>query len=305
MGRLRARASEALGARVVQICDCDLAVARGLAAELASRPVVVSNTSALDWQRVDAVFVCTPPGVRDAALQAAAHGVAFLVEKPLGLSLRACKPLLDLLRDRPVLGAVGYMNRYRASIERAKQRLAGEELIAVSCNWIGKPYGVPWWGVADQSGGPLNEQATHLVDLIRHLTSQEIIEVSGLAASGSESGQTYAVVMRLARGQVATLLYSCAALGKSIDIDLFRRTGPLALTGWDFQLVQQGKPADAPEDKQAIFTREVAQFFRAVASGQTSAVRSSVADAARTQAVVDAMRRTLETQRSVLVDEVG
>src|SRR5687767_3014083 len=100
MGRFRARACEALGARVRYVCDPDAGTARRLASELASAPLVASEASEVDWRELDAVFVCTPPSERRAALLAAQHRVAFLVEKPLSLSVEHCRPLVDLLRER-------------------------------------------------------------------------------------------------------------------------------------------------------------------------------------------------------------
>ena len=70
------------------------------------------------------------------------------------------------------------MNRYRESVLRVRSILADEAVLGGTCYWLAGVYNVPWWSDQEQSGGPLNEQAAHLIDLIRFLMG-EIIEVQG------------------------------------------------------------------------------------------------------------------------------
>jgi myo-inositol 2-dehydrogenase / D-chiro-inositol 1-dehydrogenase len=296
MGRMRARACEALGARVRYVHDRDAGAARRLASELTRVPDVASQPSELDWRELDAVFVCTPPSEREPALLAARNRVALFVEKPLALSIEHSMPLLNLLREQPVLAAVGYMNRYRESVLRAKQRVAEGDLIGVVSHWVGKPYAVEWWSRPEHSGGPVNEQATHLIDLVRHVTGREILDVQGFAADPGDL-QTYGFLMRLTDGAVCTLLYSSAASDKSIALELFTRQGPISLRGWDFQLNDSVRSSTGNEDKQRIFTHEVACFFRALVDGNPTTVLSTVSDAAKTQAAVDALRKAAVSGR--------
>jgi myo-inositol 2-dehydrogenase/D-chiro-inositol 1-dehydrogenase len=165
MGRERARAAGLLGAKVVTVCDADLERAKTLAGEFQAESVV-ADAGDLHWQSVDAVFICTPPGCRGAAEIAAIDaGIPLLVEKPIGLSTHHASRVLEALDRHSVINAVGYMNRYRDSVCRARDLIGTTLPIGVVFHWLATQYRVPWWLNREKSGGPINEQCTHFIDL--------------------------------------------------------------------------------------------------------------------------------------------
>ncbi len=124
MGRERALAAMQLGARVVAVCDLDVSAAAALAADLPGCQAL-EHADALAWDSIDAILVCTPPFARGAVeLTAIERKIPVLVEKPTGLSAQNCGTVLRALLQQPVVTAVGYMNRYRESVQQARQRLA-------------------------------------------------------------------------------------------------------------------------------------------------------------------------------------
>ncbi|HYK22717.1 MAG TPA: Gfo/Idh/MocA family oxidoreductase [Pyrinomonadaceae bacterium] len=181
-GREHARASTLLGARVALLCDPDISRARTLANEY-SGSVVLEDFHNIDWSSIDALFVCTPPGARGPAeLAAVQAGIPVMLEKPVGLSAEGCRALLKALQKKPVINSVGYMNRYRDSVISTHKLFENTELVGIVCNWIGGIYRVPWWLQRHASGGPFNEQGTHLVDLCRVFLG-EVKEVFAMAGN--------------------------------------------------------------------------------------------------------------------------
>jgi myo-inositol 2-dehydrogenase/D-chiro-inositol 1-dehydrogenase len=212
-GREHARASTLLGARVALLCDRDISRARTLAGEYPGS-VVLEDFREIDWSSIDAVFVCTPPASRGPAeLAAVQAGIPVTLEKPVGLSAEACMPLLKALLEKPVINSVGYMNRYRDSVISTQKLFGNTELIGIVCNWVGRIYRVPWWLQRNASGGPLNEQGTHLVDLCR-LFLGEVTEVSAMADNSAihkDIHETVVVTLRFVNEKLATIFYSCRA----------------------------------------------------------------------------------------------
>lgn len=134
MGREHARAATLLGARVSVLYDLEVANAQKLA-EAYPQSDVVSDWREIDWPGVDAVFVCTPPSCRGPVeCSAAEAGVPLFLEKPVGISAGQCLPLYRQLKSRPVVHAVGYMNRYRSSVLLARQFLKQSEPVGIACN---------------------------------------------------------------------------------------------------------------------------------------------------------------------------
>ena len=119
------------------------------------------------------------------------------------------------------------MNRYRRSVQLARELVAGQSVAVVMCHWACRPYGVAWWGATDTSGGPFNEQATHLVDLCRYVAG-EIDSVEAYAANGagtSGSATSVAAALRFTSGALGTLCYTCDAPDKFIAFEAVTTAG--------------------------------------------------------------------------------
>lgn len=296
MGRLRAKAAVAAGARISMVVDADRNRAMQLEASCEAC-AFADHPRDLPWNDLDAVFICTPPGSRGPVeLECLSRGVAFFVEKPVGLSADHVSAISAALNASPVLTAVGYMNRHRPSVTQARAFIADRKVLGISCHWLCGAYRVPWWAQPDSSGGPLNEQATHFVDLCRYLVG-EIDQVSATAATEShipDLPTTIAATLNFSCGVPGTLFYSCNAIEKQIRFQVFTPEGTIELNGWDLQLIHAGEVIHAaPADRNQIFHDEVSAFLNAVSTGDPAGIRCTFADALRTQQVVDAMKLAL------------
>jgi myo-inositol 2-dehydrogenase / D-chiro-inositol 1-dehydrogenase len=288
MGKERARTSVLAGAEVSAVCDADPYKARELGNLYGARTFDAAGE--LPFAHLDAVFVCTPPGQRGPVECAAIHaGVPFLVEKPIGTSVAAVEPLLEALEKQPVTHAVGYMNRYRASVQHARRVLAKCRLLGVVAFWVGRKYGVPWWLDPQASGGPVNEQAIHMLDLCRYLAG-EVEAIEGVSRTGLEA----AAALRFRNGCLGTVFYSCEASDKQIGFRIIAAEGGLELSGWDlrisFNSIDQAIPRDQDED---IFRKETGQFLAAVRTGDLSLIECTFEDAWRTQRLMASWQRRL------------
>jgi myo-inositol 2-dehydrogenase / D-chiro-inositol 1-dehydrogenase len=298
MGRERGRAAAALGARVSAVFDPEIGKARVLAESFGA--TVLTSAEQLDFRDLDAIFVCTPPGTRGALeLAAVEAGVALFVEKPIGLNAESCRSIAEALRRRQLVNAVGYMHRYRASVRSARRALANAEVLGVSFCSLGARYGVPWWLLANQSGGPLNEQCTHFVDLCRFVVG-EIASVHAVGrplADCPGADGTVAMTLKFRTGTVGTGLYSCEASEKQIAFEVFLPGRSLRLEGWDLRL--HGDPDDAPRPpREQIFVDEVAAFLEAVRTRDPCQIQADFESALKTQTVMDALAKSLSSGRS-------
>ena len=285
MGAERAACATQAGATIACCADTDGERARSLAARFQSH--AVADMRAIPWREVQAVFVCTPPSMRSVVLDAITARVAVLVEKPIGLSEADGAALASAVEEQHVVNAVGYMNRYRPSVLAARAAAAASTVSAVAGHWASKRYAVPWWGQPDLSGGPFNEQATHLVDLVRFVVG-EIADVRAFAGpSGDEKSITRAAVaMRFDNGAVGTLAYTCEADDKHIGLHVMTGAGAIELRGWNFTRAGADEATDPNP-----FLLETKTFLEAVSSGDARQIRSDFADATKTQRAVDLIRR--------------
>jgi myo-inositol 2-dehydrogenase/D-chiro-inositol 1-dehydrogenase len=291
MGRERARCATGYGARLMAVYDIDRERAEALSSNFGS--TILSNPRDFMDMDLDAVFVCTPPDSHeDLALDAVSRGIAFLVEKPIATSHNATLRVEEALSASSVVNAVGYMNRYRTSVRHAKTLLKGTRTLGLSGHWVCGAYGVPWWLDTRSSGGPLNEQATHLFDLCRFLLGEiESIEAFCSPSRGDSLPLGTSAALRFTNGALGAILYSCEGARKDMGLRIFTSAGSIALSGWDFRLMENTIDGTVPEQREEdVFAIETGVFLDAVRAGCGEGIASTWHDAMRTQLVVDRAR---------------
>ena len=227
---------------LVGVTDVDRAgrqaFAHGRTARRASR--AASPLLATD---LDAVYVCVPPFAhgppRMAVIEA---GVPMFVEKPLAIDLATAERIAARLARRGLLTArrppLALPGRARPARRAARRpRRSGW---SPAPGWTRCPP-VPWWSRQDRSGGPVVEQATHVLDLVRVLVG-EVTEVQRVGdgtpppVDGADIDSVTTAALRFADGAVGTLSAACV-LGWQAPRrpgDPRRRARPSASprTGW-------------------------------------------------------------------------
>lgn len=170
---------------------------------------------ALDGTEPDAVYVCVPPFAHGPPEKAAlARGRPLFVEKPLAVDLRTALDIAGHVEEAGVVTGTGYHWRCLDGVAEA-QYLLGNAAPVLACGyWLDKRPTAAWWAHAEQSGGQVIEQLTHVVDLARLLLG-EAVEVYAAGArqhmpteeaiDDGDADDATAATVRFASGSVATL----------------------------------------------------------------------------------------------------
>ena len=307
MGRIRALACRKSGFLSLILIDADATRSEALAAEIGGAQIL-ADPGDLPWADLHALFVCVPPGARGSIeVTAIEHSVPFFIEKPVGISVDQMMPVARLLAERPVVHAVGYMNRYRQSVETVRQSLANERVVGFSARWVNGIYTVPWWSQAALSGGALNEQLTHFVDMVRYLLGN-IVEVNAIVRPHRDNvdvAGAASVTLQIDSGPIGSIFYSCEADYKSMEFTIITKLNAFVLEGWDMAISRPAVADSLPlGDRNDIFVSETKAFLDAI-DGNPSAVRCDLADALQTQAVSDAIARSVACGQSVRVQQIA
>jgi predicted dehydrogenase len=131
-----------------------------------------------DKQALDAILLCTPPGLNYGILTAAHRkGLHAFVEKPFLLSVREGEELAALFDGSRLVNQVGYVNRFNdvfVAVKRYLQEgLLGEILRfrseMYSSTVIREEAGEGWRSSHAKGGGATYEMASHAIDLINFL----------------------------------------------------------------------------------------------------------------------------------------
>ncbi|QGN50889.1 Gfo/Idh/MocA family protein [Micromonospora sp. WMMD558] len=163
----------------------------------------------------DAVYVCVPPFAHGPAEEAViAAGVPMFVEKPVAVDLGTAERIAALVAERGLLTGVGHHWRYLPVVEQARELLADRPVRMVAGSWLDKVPPVAWWSRRDHSGGPVVEQAAHVLDLVRVLVG-EVTEVTAYGngtpppVDGADIDSVTTAALRFACGAVGTLTAAC------------------------------------------------------------------------------------------------
>lgn len=169
----------------VAICSRTRSTAEQMAERFAVPRVYTDMNELYGGEQLDIVSIATPPSSHEEwTLSAAQRGCHVLCDKPVGLVAGDVERMVQAVEDSGVLGATGFIWRNDPGIRRLREEIAGGTVGKVREVRCRCPLGAPvlpmtWMYDADAGGGSLMQHGQHIIDRVRWLTGEEIVEVSG------------------------------------------------------------------------------------------------------------------------------
>jgi predicted dehydrogenase len=293
--------------RLAGVCDVVPAAAEQLASTVGAR--TYPDVAALLTADLDAVYVCVPPFAHGPAEEAVlAAGLPMFVEKPIALDVATGARIAGLVTDRGIRTAVGHHWRYLNTVEEARRLLADRPIRLVTGAWLDKVPPVGWWPRRDSSGGPVVEQAAHVLDLARYLAG-EVTEVHALGngtpppLDGADVDTATAATLRFASGAVGTLAATCALSWKHrAGLEIFADGLALAVGENELTVRDETGERTLTGDPDAARTAVDRAFVDAV-RGIGDDVRVPYPEALRTHVLACAVAASAADGRLVRVEE--
>lgn len=303
------------------------------AAEVAAQwqvPHYADHRQMLAESRPDGVIVANPNNLHvSTALDCLAAGVPVLLEKPVGVQMDEVRQLVAASSTSGVPVLVGHHRRHNPLIVRAHELVHGGalgRLTTVTALWqLRKPdsyFEIPWRREA--GAGMLLTNLIHDLDLLRHLCGEvrQVQAMTSNAVRGFANEDCAAVLLQFDNGALGSLTGSDAVAAPwSWELDsgenpVYPRQADqpcylLAGTGGALSIPQlkrwqyaesSGGWHQALQVVQESFSEDEAlrlqlQHFVKVARREVEPL-VSVADAARTLALIEAIREAAETGRA-------
>lgn len=135
-------------------------------------------------QDLDFVIICTPNGLHaEFSIPAAKAGKHLIVEKPIEISLEAAQSIVDAAKAAGVQLSVIYQMRLGNAARKVKQaiddgsfgRLLQIDAYDKAYREVSYYRDDPWRGTkAEEGGGTLTTQTTHLIDLMQWLAGPAV-----------------------------------------------------------------------------------------------------------------------------------
>ncbi|WP_312907471.1 Gfo/Idh/MocA family protein [Natronosalvus caseinilyticus] len=165
---------------------------------------------------VDAAIVCSTNVTRRQWVErAAAAGVHVLCEKPLATTLEDARAVVDACDDAGVRLGVCMPLPFSVPAKRAKEAYEAGEIgdlrVAVGTNraWLRDRHLTGWSASPKHAGGgAAMDHTVHIVDLVRWITGEEVVEVNAEFSTmhdGVEVEDINVLSMALSDGSIFTL----------------------------------------------------------------------------------------------------
>jgi UDP-N-acetylglucosamine 3-dehydrogenase len=202
MGRNHARVLSSLaGVELVAIADSDKSHHAH-----AGQTVFVDRVEEIIQFNLDYCFVAVPTALHEqVGLRLAEAGIHTLMEKPLASDYSSALCLTEAFENMKLIGAVGHIERYNASIQQAKSRINNGELGEIYQISTRRQNPFPK-RILDV--GVVRDLATHDVDLTMWITDQEYAEVNSQVMSlpGRKFEDLVSINARLSKNTIANHL---------------------------------------------------------------------------------------------------
>lgn len=188
MGHLYARllATQVSGAQLYAVAEADEQRRVQVVGELSVPHAFASTDALLALPELDAVVIATPTSTHaELVISAASAGKAIFCEKPLALSLEETRTALETATRAQVPLQVGFMRRFDAAYQKAKNLIAGGLIGSpVTFKSLSRDPFCPRSDYADpdRSGGLIFDMAIHDFDLARWLMGSEVERVTAEGA---------------------------------------------------------------------------------------------------------------------------
>ena len=319
MGRHHHGAVTAYGARVVAVHD----VRREAARELAAHADAALATTALETffeADLDGVVITTPPPIRLEPIQMACErGLPVMVEKPPALNMDEGRKCLACIEKADVIAAVGFQLRYHPLYERLKALIASEtvHLVRTVCtvDYYLSFRMSPWFLQYEISGGPLPEQAVHVLDCARFVMGNpkpvqaHALASKNMALERTEFDAENAIQMtyQLDNGVFGTHMNHCGTEGFSFEVEVIGPRVRLQANMTDNVIrgYLNGEGInESPAAENSLGLDKSGAWLRAIETGDRTLIRSPFADALETLALIDAAVQSRNTGRFITVEEL-
>jgi len=171
-------------------------------------------------EKLDAVYICTPPNTHAKLIQRVANkNFAIFVEKPLDTNVKRAEEIVKLVERKRIINQIGFNFRFASNVLKVKElaRKMKLKFRFFHASWLGSLPQLPkWWKSYRITGGMINEQTSHLFDLIRFVVG-EVNEVFCerkrlfYKLNNFTNEDTIIAILKLQDGSYGSIVASCGA----------------------------------------------------------------------------------------------
>ncbi|WP_445492724.1 Gfo/Idh/MocA family protein [Niallia sp. 03133] len=276
---------------IVAVCDVNREAANTFA-EITGAKVYENYLDLLDYEQIDAVYLCTPVRGRvELVKEITARKIHLYIEKPLAQSVSEGEEIVRLIQESSIICTAGFQWRSMGFVQKAKE-LIGEEPISL---FVGKYYWtvplVNWIRNRHLGGGQTFDQTIHIIDLATYLAG-EIDHVYSAYTQKATIGEMenwdgYSTTAVFKNGTVGNF-YSTYALypelGEEPSLEVIQKNRLIKITPTKLTIQEPGKMEIVELEENVAGINRL--FHEAIANKDKSKILATAADALHSLKVV-------------------
>ena len=275
MGRNHARVlSELRDVELTTVFDPDAVTAEGVAAAYGAN--AVTTAQAFVAAGLDAAVIATPNRFHaELGVALLNAGVHVLVEKPIAATTADAQAMIDAAKANNRVLMVGHVERFNPAVDTVKRAIDGDEIISIQITRVG-PF-PPRMGEV----GVVIDLAVHDIDIIRHLTDSEIVEIQPqLARTKADREDTALLQFRLENGVIAHITTNWVTPYKTRTLQVATQNKFVVADLMTRQVTEDfGQQPDGSYSTRGVMSwpseplkKELEAFAHAIRTGETPAV---------------------------------
>jgi predicted dehydrogenase len=292
------------GVDLVAVCDTERSRAEAIAAPRHAR-AYRNWEDMLETERLDALWVCTPPLLhRQPTVAALERGIHVYLEKPIARTVPDGEAIAATAAGSDAICMVGYQWHASELLERVREATSDQAIGLLAGRNYGPVAGRPWFIDRAQGGGQILERGSHHIDLQRAIAGE--IEAVEAIASPVKLARTetrgniedvLTLMFHFAGGALGSVSMAWTADGQpelyALDIITSDASIWLDLGPQQFRLRGMAGGVNLDASYGDPLDRSVARFLEAARSGDRKRVFCTPDDALSTLGVALACERAL------------
>jgi predicted dehydrogenase len=266
-------------------------------------------------ETLDGVLLCTPSTVRlDPIRYCVDNEIPIFIEKPPCGSVAEGQEILSIIEKRNALHFVGFVFRWLPLMNRLKELIQDRPLYSIRGHYLcdlmypeARRRCTPTLFQKEHSGGMVGDQAIHIFDLVRYLSSSEVVKVAALGtnqlcpkSNTISTEETVGVTLLLENGVLVSHLHSWSYPRWDIGLHLFGEGFDLRinLSGLSLQGMVDGMEIHESNNI-PLHLPEMEAFVRLIHTRDRSLNRCDFKDAFRSLCLTQLVQQSIDNQETL------
>tara|TARA_B100001123_G_C15241669_1_gene999337 strand:+ start:172 stop:1239 length:1068 start_codon:yes stop_codon:yes gene_type:complete len=307
------------GAKIVAVHDANIDAAKKLA-NIHNAKVSTTDFDKFFEEPMDGLLISTLPTIRlEPITRACNKNINIFVEKPPAYNLIEARKCLSAIKKSNIISSVGFQLRYDPRYKKVKELIADNEIhlvrTKITIDYYLNYRMSPWFLEKQISGGPIAEQAIHMLDCVRFVfNNTKALQAVAIGTKNMgrynknfDAENAMQLMYKLDNGIIGVHTNHCGQEKPRFDLELIGPNFQLEANATESKIhgIINGREVNEnPSIQNDNGLDKISSWLKAIETKDITYLTSSYEDSLYTQSLVDAAIKSQTTHRVETVETV-